>query len=296
MGPRRTAPAQRLFPRETLAALAERGCRVSLDAQGLVRAPRLGPLAQDAEFDPGVLESVSVLKLSEEEASIVAGGRFDASTARSLGVSEILVTLGSHGEDVWVDGELTHLPTTAVLGVETTGAGDAFMVAYSGTRRRRHAVEAAGPAAGSWPGCSRRASAGREHRAIRPRRDRVRDRDRRGGDRRARRARSWSAAPAHGDRGHRPAAPRRRGRRTAHGSWPRRPEPLAVSDDAGTTWREAGGGLPPEREVAISAAHPDLVVYASATRLSVSADGGRFWRALEPELDGIAAVAWDDEG
>lgn len=122
------------FPRETLAALAERGCRVSLDAQGLVRAPRLGPLAQDAEFDPGVLESVSVLKLSEEEASIVAGGRFDASTARSLGVSEILVTLGSHGEDVWVDGELTHLPTTAVLGVETTGAGDAFMVAYVSAR------------------------------------------------------------------------------------------------------------------------------------------------------------------
>lgn len=122
------------FPRETLVALAGSGCRVSLDGQGLVRAPRLGPLVQDADFDPAVLEPVSVLKLSEEEATIVAGGRFDERAARSLGVPEILVTLGSHGEDVWVDGERTHLPTTPVLGVETTGAGDAFMVAYVSAR------------------------------------------------------------------------------------------------------------------------------------------------------------------
>ena len=122
------------FPAQTLTALAEDGCRVSLDAQGLVRAPRLGPLVQDADFDPAVLAPVSVLKLSEEEARIVAGGPFDTGTASSLGVAEILVTLGSHGEDVWVDGECTHLPTTPVLGVETTGAGDAFMVGYVSAR------------------------------------------------------------------------------------------------------------------------------------------------------------------
>jgi sugar/nucleoside kinase (ribokinase family) len=118
------------FPPEAVAAMAAGGRRVSLDAQGLVRAPRLGPLVQDASFDRSVLVSVSVLKLSEEEARIVAGGDFDARVARSLGVAEILVTLGSRGEDVWVDGEVTHVPTTPVLGVETTGAGDAFMVAY----------------------------------------------------------------------------------------------------------------------------------------------------------------------
>jgi len=64
----------------------------------------------------------------------VAGGAFDASTARRLGVAEILVTLGSRGEDVWVDGEVTHVPTTPVLDVETTGAGDVFMVAYVSAR------------------------------------------------------------------------------------------------------------------------------------------------------------------
>jgi hypothetical protein len=70
--------------------------------------------------------------------------------------------------------------------------------------------------------------------------------------------------------------------------------PLLVSDDVGTTWHEAGGGLPPGRAVAISREHPDLVVFASETRLHVSDDGGRFWRVLAPELDGISAVAWDD--
>ena len=122
------------FPPETLAALAGGGRRLSFDGQGLVRAPRLGLLAEDASFDPRLLEPVSVLKLSEEEARIVSGGTFDAGTARTLGVPEILVTLGSRGEVVWVDGEATHVPTTPVLGVETTGAGDAFMVGYSTAR------------------------------------------------------------------------------------------------------------------------------------------------------------------
>jgi sugar/nucleoside kinase (ribokinase family) len=118
------------FPSETLAAFAEGGRRVSFDAQGLVRARQLGPLLQNAEFDAETLTALSVLKLSEEEARIVARGDFDAATAESLGVRETLVTLGSHGEDVWIDGSVVHLSTTPVLDVETTGAGDAFIVAY----------------------------------------------------------------------------------------------------------------------------------------------------------------------
>jgi hypothetical protein len=75
----------------------------------------------------------------------------------------------------------------------------------------------------------------------------------------------------------------------------RRP-PLMVSGDAGTTWREAGGGLPAGRAVAISPDHPDLVLFAGETRLFVSADGGRFWRALTTELPEITAVAWLGSG
>jgi hypothetical protein len=70
----------------------------------------------------------------------------------------------------------------------------------------------------------------------------------------------------------------------------RRP-PLAVSHDAGVTWREAGGGLPAGRAVAIADDDPDLVVYAARNRLYVSSDGGRFWRALAVELPEIEAVA-----
>jgi sugar/nucleoside kinase (ribokinase family) len=118
------------FPPETLAAFAEDDRRVSLDAQGLVRERRLGQLVQNRDFDQAVLRAVSVLKLSEEEAQIVGAGSFHTSTVESLGVEEILVTLGSHGEDVWLRGSVTHIPTTPVLDVETTGAGDAFMIGY----------------------------------------------------------------------------------------------------------------------------------------------------------------------
>ena len=69
----------------------------------------------------------------------------------------------------------------------------------------------------------------------------------------------------------------------------RRP-PLAISNDAGRTWRESGGGLPPGRAVAIAEDDPDYVLYAARNRLYVSTDGGRFWRALAPELPEIEAV------
>ncbi len=69
--------------------------------------------------------------------------------------------------------------------------------------------------------------------------------------------------------------------------------PLAVSDDAGVTWREAGAGMPPVVAVAIAPDHPDVVAAVTATRVYVSHDGGRFWRSLPTELEGIVAVAWD---
>jgi hypothetical protein len=70
----------------------------------------------------------------------------------------------------------------------------------------------------------------------------------------------------------------------------RRP-PLAVSNDAGRTWRESGGGLPPGRAIAIAEDDPDHVLYAARNRLYLSTDGGRFWRALTLELPEIEAVA-----
>ena len=71
----------------------------------------------------------------------------------------------------------------------------------------------------------------------------------------------------------------------------RRP-PLLVSGDAGATWREAGGGLPPGFAVAVDPDDPDRVLFAARNRLYLSTDGGRFWRSLEPELPDIEAVSW----
>lgn len=68
--------------------------------------------------------------------------------------------------------------------------------------------------------------------------------------------------------------------------------PLLVSDDSGLTWREAGAGLPALVDVAISPDHPDTVAAASATRLYLSEDGGRFWRSLAIELEGVTTIAW----
>jgi len=70
----------------------------------------------------------------------------------------------------------------------------------------------------------------------------------------------------------------------------RRP-PLAVSNDAGRTWREAGGGLPPGLAIAIADDDPDYVLLAARNRLYLSTNGGVFWRALTPELPEIEAVS-----
>ena len=71
----------------------------------------------------------------------------------------------------------------------------------------------------------------------------------------------------------------------------RRP-PLLVSSDAGSTWREAGGGLPAGFAVAVHTDAPDRILFAARNRLYLSIDGARFWRALEPELPDIEAVGW----
>jgi len=71
-----------------------------------------------------------------------------------------------------------------------------------------------------------------------------------------------------------------------------RKPPLAVSRDAGRTWRELGGGLPPGFAIAIDAENPDVMLFAARNRLYLSEDGGIFWRALVPELPEIEAVTF----
>lgn len=136
------------FPAETLALLDARGHCIVYDGQGLVRADRVGPMVVDRHFSPELLRHISVLKLAEDEAVIVADGPFDESTAERLGVPEILVTYGSEGCDVYSDGSVVRVPAAwRVEGVQTTGAGDMFTACYTAHRSAgadsRRAVELA---------------------------------------------------------------------------------------------------------------------------------------------------------
>ena len=118
------------FPAETLARLA-RGRRLLFDGQGLVRVPELGPLRLDDDFDPDVLRSVAILKLSEEEAAVLVGEELEPSALMALGVREVVVTLGARGSLIVAEGRAERVSATPIRGVvDPTGAGDAFAVSY----------------------------------------------------------------------------------------------------------------------------------------------------------------------
>ena len=128
------------FPAETL-ALLHRGRVLSYEGQGLVRPAEKGEVRVDADYDPEVLRHVSVLKLAEDEARTLVGEPTE-DALRSLGVSEVLVTLGSRGSLVLAEGRITAVPARTVDG-DPTGAGDAFSAAYLVARASGHAPVAA---------------------------------------------------------------------------------------------------------------------------------------------------------
>jgi sugar/nucleoside kinase (ribokinase family) len=145
------------FPAPTVAALA-RGRGVSLDGQALVRRPAVGELTLDAEYDPELLRHVDVLKLARDELDAL-GLELTERSLGSLGVREVLVTLGRGGAVVYADGLAEHIPTFPLEGVDPTGAGDSWTAAYLAYRRQRHSPVSAARLAngavsallGRWP-------------------------------------------------------------------------------------------------------------------------------------------------
>jgi sugar/nucleoside kinase (ribokinase family) len=128
------------FSSETLAVL-RRGRRLSLDGQGLVRSAEPGPVSLGSDFDPSLLRHVDLLKLSQEEADAL-GVTADADSLRSLGVAEIVVTLGSSGCVVYWGGKAEWVRARPLDVADPTGAGDAFMAAYLSFRRGHNAPAA----------------------------------------------------------------------------------------------------------------------------------------------------------
>ncbi len=124
------------FPADTLAALA-RGRRLSFDGQGLCRPGRVGPVSRDGDVDLAMLAHVDVLHLSLSEADAL-GITLDEPSLRTLGVPEIVVTLGSRGSVVYADDLAELVPATQLDVDDATGAGDAFTIAYVASRRSGH--------------------------------------------------------------------------------------------------------------------------------------------------------------
>lgn len=123
------------FPEDTLAALAAEGRRLLVDAQGLVRTADLGELRTDAEIG-STLRHVSILKLNDEEAETLTGTA-EPEVLRSLGVPEIVLTLGSEGSCIVTATALERIPAEPVAAdVDPTGAGDTYSAAYLVARSR----------------------------------------------------------------------------------------------------------------------------------------------------------------
>jgi sugar/nucleoside kinase (ribokinase family) len=104
---------------------------VLLDGQGLVRAREPGPLRLAGTLDRSVLQHVTMLKLSEEEAAALGGD------VRELDVPEVLVTHGPAGSTLVTRDGSADVPAHPV-DADPTGAGDAFAAAYVASRAQGH--------------------------------------------------------------------------------------------------------------------------------------------------------------
>ena len=124
------------FPADTLAALA-RGRRLSFDGQGVSRPGRVGAVSRDGQFDASLLAHVDVLHLSLSEAEAL-GLSLDAVSLASLGVPEVIVTMGSRGSVVYARGVAEHITTEPLEVEDATGAGDAYTIGYIVSRRAGH--------------------------------------------------------------------------------------------------------------------------------------------------------------
>jgi ribokinase len=84
-----------------------------------------------------LLETVDVLVPNQTELASICNhdGSVDRSIAvalcRDLPTAAVVVTLGSDGALVVVDGEAVHVPAPVVTPVDTTAAGDAFCAALA---------------------------------------------------------------------------------------------------------------------------------------------------------------------
>lgn len=122
------------FSLDVIRFLAQRGTLV-VDAQGYLREVRDQKVyAIDWQDKLEALKYVDILKVNEYEAEVLTGKKDLHEAALQLaawGVKEVLLTLGSFGSIVLVDGRFYDIPAYEPLEiVDATGCGDTYVMGY----------------------------------------------------------------------------------------------------------------------------------------------------------------------
>lgn len=136
------------FSLDVLDYLKDRGT-LSVDAQGFLRyvdGDRVFPC--DWENKLQALHLIDILKVNEHEIESLTGYSDLHMAARQLagwGVREVLITLGSYGSVIFVDGRYYEIPAykPAAL-IDATGCGDTYATGYLYMRSRGAGYEEAG--------------------------------------------------------------------------------------------------------------------------------------------------------
>ncbi len=122
------------FPLEVVRYLSTRGT-VVMDAQGYLRDVEDGDVyACDWKDKFEYFKYIDILKVNEYEVEVLTGKKDLHAAARQLadwGIKEVLLTLGSYGSIVLVDGKFFDIAAYEPLNVvDATGCGDTYVMGY----------------------------------------------------------------------------------------------------------------------------------------------------------------------
>lgn len=136
------------FSPEVIKYLSGKGL-ISIDAQGFLREVRGENVhAIDWADKREILASTDIIKVNESEMEVITGESDPQKAALLLaewGVSEVVVTLGSHGSVVLAGGEFHQIPAYEPREiVDATGCGDTYSAGYLWCRAQGATFDEAG--------------------------------------------------------------------------------------------------------------------------------------------------------
>ncbi len=136
------------FSTEVIKLLREKG-QVSVDVQGFLRKVDGEQIMPTEWKDMGdILPYINILKLNEHEMEAIANDNDPYEVAKTLnraGVTEVLITLGSYGSVIGVNGQCINIPAYETERiVDATGCGDTYSTGYLYARANGASLQEAG--------------------------------------------------------------------------------------------------------------------------------------------------------